>query len=423
MGTKHKRRATGIGQLSLVEHALCPLDSRTGLVENLVFDTSYAYSAGPKLRKTARVRVFCPLGLSASDEITLWGLLALTLMQPGAGGQLLATPHWCLRQLGLIDQHTKRGGRQYRAFVESVKRLSTVTYLNDGFYDPVRAEHRKVRFHFFSNSLPVDPLSCRAWRITWDPIFFELVEAAAGHFRFDLATYRELDPASRRLFLFANKVLSRRRQLRALCLESVATELLGFSRTLALRDMKVKVNKCLRRLVELQVLGEAAVFRGKPGNYFVRMTRGNYFSERPKLAAVIPAADSPLFEPLLTIGFEEDAASRLIRRYPQRLLAEWLDITQAAQERYGSQFFRKSPMAYYVNSVSHAASGTRTAPDWWLEMKRAETQQHEMSSESRAIFTRIRDELFDSKRIESPTTADATTHPGFSKPVKVLADG
>ncbi len=171
MRHNQQRRTTGIGQLSLVEHALCPLDSRISLAENYVSESAYSYWAGPKDRKTAQVRMFCRFGLAAKDEITLWGLLALTLMQPEPEPELLATPHWCLRQLGIINQRTNRGGRQYQAFAESLHRLSAVTYMNDGFYDPKRSEHRRVSFHFLSYSLPVDPLSNRAWHILWDPLF------------------------------------------------------------------------------------------------------------------------------------------------------------------------------------------------------------------------------------------------------------
>ena len=38
-----EQRVGGLGQLTLVEHALCPVDVRTGLVENLVFDASYPF--------------------------------------------------------------------------------------------------------------------------------------------------------------------------------------------------------------------------------------------------------------------------------------------------------------------------------------------------------------------------------------------
>ena len=112
-----------------------------------------------------------------------------------------ATPHYCLRRLNVVDQHARRGGRQYRQFTQAIERLSLIRYRNDSFYDPVRGEHRRVSFGFFSYSLPLNPQSSRAWRFGWDPIFFDLVRATGGHFRFDLDIYRRLDPASRRLLL------------------------------------------------------------------------------------------------------------------------------------------------------------------------------------------------------------------------------
>ncbi len=399
------RRTTGIGQLSLVEHALCPLDSRSSLVENLVFDTKYFYSSESDGRLISRAKVFCPLGLSAADELYLWGLLALTLLQPDPQPELFATPHWCLRQLGVINQVGRRGGRQYQQFAEAIRRLSTVTYMSDAFYDPIRCEHRRVSFRFFSYSLPGELDSGRAWRIVWDPLFFELVKASAGHFRFDLAVYRELDTASRRLFLFASKVLSRRTHIKALPLEHVATDLLGFSSTLATREMKAKVSRCLAKLTELLVLGNAEVFRTSPGKYFVRLSRGPYFAEKAKREYRPSAEDSPLFDTLLAVGFDEDGAARLIRKYPAKLLSEWADITQAAKERFGPEYFNKSPMAFFVDSVAKASTGTRTAPDWWHDLKRLENQQHQLTSEGRAVFARIQSEIFGNTPSDGESTA------------------
>ena len=185
-GTENRRQTRGIGQLTLVEHALCPLDPKRGLVDSLVHSTSYRFSGAKGKRHTAQARVFCPLGLTAGDELYLWGLLALTMTHNAEEGELRATPHWCLRQLNLIDSKGRRGGRQYRQFASSLRRLSVVKYLSDNFYDPVRREHRRVAFGFLSFSLPRDPTSCRAWRIAWDPVFFEMVSSAAGHLRFDL---------------------------------------------------------------------------------------------------------------------------------------------------------------------------------------------------------------------------------------------
>jgi len=407
--TTQSRKTTGIGQLSLVEHALCPLDARKSLVENLVFDSKYSYSSSGGTRATAQARIFCPLGLSAADELYLWGLLALTLLQPEPEPELFASPHWCLRQLGVINQTSKRGGRQYRQFADAIRRLSAVTYMSDAFYDPARCEHRQVSFRFFSYSLPVDLESSRAWRIAWDAIFFDMVKASAGHFRFDLAVYRELDAASRRLFLFVSKVLSRRTDLKAVRLEHLAIDLIGFSSTLNIRDMKAKVSRCLAKLTELHVLADAEVFKTSPGNYFVRMSRGPYFAEKSRRPYVIRPEDSPLFDTLLSLGFDDAAAARLIGRYPSHLLSEWTDITQAALERFGSGFFHKSPMAFLVDSVAKAAQGIRTAPDWWHNLKRSERQKHELSSEGMAMFRRLQSELF------GATLPDEASHSVNSK--------
>ena len=393
------RKTTGIGQLSLVEHALCPLDARKSLVENLVFDSKYSFTSSSGERSTAMARVFCPLGLSAADELYLWGLLALTLIQPDPEPELYASPHWCLRQLGVINQSSKRGGRQYWQFQEAIQRLSAVTYMNDGFYDPLREEHRRVSFHFFSYSLPIDRRSSRAWRFVWDPVFFEMVKAAAGHFRFDLAIYRELDTASRRLFLFLSKVLSRRSHLKAMSLEHMAVNLLGFSSTLSTRDMKAKVTRCLAKLVEAHVLLDAEVFRTSPGRYFVRLTRGPYFAPTANRPYKPNPEDSPLLDAWLQIGFENLSAARLIRRYPRRILTEWTDITQAAIERFGMEFFHKTPMAYLVDAVTKATAGHRTAPDWWHELKRQEHQTHELTTESKKLFAKIRTEVFGGAKV------------------------
>lgn len=419
---KIQKRPIGIGQLSLVEHALCPLDPRQSLIENLVFDAKYFYSSPERQRSEAQAKVFSPLGLSAADELYLWGLLALTLQQPDGDSELFATPHWCLRQLGVINQTTKRGGRQYKQFAEAIKRLSAVTYMNDRFYDPVRGEHRRVSFRFFSYSLPVHLHSNRAWRISWDPVFFEMVNSASGHFRFDLAVYRELDAASRRLFLFVTKVLSRKTRLRALPLEHVAVDLLGFSPTLRPRDMKAKVSRCLKKRQEHLILKDAEVFKTTAGNYFVKLSRGPYFEHRiANKEEAARATECPLFETLLRIGFEHLPAARLIKKFPRRLLSEWADITQAAEERHGKAFFKKSPMAYLVDSVTNAANGTRTPPDWWMDLKRAESQPVELSDESQALFTKIRQELFQESVTDKLDVIDGGVQSGISSVGDILA--
>ena len=408
------RRPTGFGQLTLIEHALCPLDGRSSLVENLVHQAEYRFSDAKRNRRTAKARVFCPLGLSASDELYLWGLLALTLSQHEDRGDLVATPHWCLKQLGIVDTGSDRGGEQYRLFRDALRRLAVTSYLCDAFYDPLRAEHREVSFHFFSYSLPIDHASSRAWKISWDPTFLELAKHGASHLRFNLALYRRLDPASRRLFLFASKIFHRKATLPQFDLRHLAIDVLGFSPCVATRDLRMKVLRCLRRLDESGVVSDSEVTRVAKSRYIVNARRGMYF-DRVANPDARGQELQPVLESLLCIGFDIGAARGLIRRYPTTLLEEWADITQAKIERQGLKSFRKSPMAYYVDSVSKAHKGLRTAPDWWDQVRRSEARQAVLSNESQEVFNKIRSELF------SHTPTETTASPkGIARAGEIL---
>lgn len=393
------KRRVGVGQLSLVEHSLCPLAASK--TENLVHAVEYHYSNAKRQRKIAKVRVFAPLGLSAADELYLWGLLNLTLSQPTLEGSLTATPHWCLKQMGIIDSGSRRGGRQYQQFAEALERLSVVNYLSDACYDATRGEYRKVSCGFLSYSMPVDPQSSRSWTINWDSTFFNLVNVQGGGMRFDLALYRSLDSASRRLFLFILKVGYRKRRLPVLDLRHLAVDLLGLSETLATRDMKVKVTRTLSRLKDAEVIAAPDIKRMKPGHFSVSFERGEYLNRLPEQMNRISVEDSPLLEGLLGVGFEYPAAVRLIRRYPNALVAQWTDITQAAIEQFGKQHFRVSPMAFLTDSLKQASNGVRTPPDWWQNAKRREQRTQQPTEAGRQVLSKLMDEVFGSTRSAS----------------------
>jgi hypothetical protein len=368
--------AAGLGQLTLVEHALCPLDAGQSLRENLVFETGYYYADKNRHQKKAAVKVTCPGGLSPSDEFYLWGLLALTFAASHHSGgeadsEFHATPHYCLRRLGLIDQHGSRGGRQYQQFAAALDRLAQVSYASDAFYDPVRAEHRKVRFGFLSYSLPLDPDSPRAWRVAWDPIFFDLVKPLGGQFRFDLDTYRGLDPAARRLFLLVSKIFDRRDTTPRFDVRHLAVEVLGFSPTLAPRHQRQKLQRVVAALAEAGVVAGPAEFGKAPDNsYSLVLARGPRFT---KGVSPAPAAgDSPLWDGLVGLGFDPPAAGRLLKDYPHRAVREWLDITLAARERHGPKFFKRSPQAFLVDNLRESVASGRTPPEWWHELRSRE---------------------------------------------------
>ena len=399
------RRRSGVGQLSIVEHSLCPLDQKRAHADGLVHAVQYHYSDTQRRRQTANVRIFAPLGLKAADEVYLWGLLSLTLSQPESDGTLTATPHWCLRQLGIIDAGSRRGGRQYRQFAAALERLSVVNYLSNACYDPVRGEYRRVSFRFLSYSLPVDPDSNRAWTIAWDRVFFTMIRETGGSMRFDLDLYRSFDPAARRLFLLVLKVGYRQGRLPVLDLQHLAVDVLGLSHSLAVRDMKLKVTRTLRRLESAGVLSAPAVTRFAPGRYRVSFERGEYLSGDHKTDARTAIENSPLIDGLTAVGFELESAVRIVKRYPHHLVAQWTDITQAAIERFGMKHFRKSPMAFLVDSLSKAAKGLRTPPDWWHEVRKQEQQKARPTAEGRKVLGKLLNEVFGPERSNSESTS------------------
>ena len=154
-----------------------------------------------------------------------------------------------------IDQEEgKTGGRRFDLFRASIGRLSTVSYRNDHFYDPIRGEHRSVGFGFLSYSLPVDPESSRAWRFAWDPIFFEFCQASAGALRFDFEMYRALDPACRRLYLLLKKIFWRADVSPEFDLHDLAVNVIGFAATQETWKLKQKVVRCIEILLAHRII-------------------------------------------------------------------------------------------------------------------------------------------------------------------------
>ena len=71
---------------------------------------------------------------------------------------------------GSINASANRGGKNYDLFRSAISRLSTVSYRNDHFFDPIRGEHRDVGFGFLSYSLPRRSLS--GLRVPVDQLLF-----------------------------------------------------------------------------------------------------------------------------------------------------------------------------------------------------------------------------------------------------------
>ena len=352
---------SAVGQLTLIEHCLCPLDSRASLRENFVHKTSYGYTKNRK-RLQASVRVSCPAGLTAEDEFYLWGLLSLTLSQPNPSPRLVATRHYCLRQLDKIDT-SRRGGRQYQRLAESIERLSLITYRNDAFYDPIRREHRRVSFGFLSYSLPMREDSCRAWHIAWNPIFFEFCLAGRSMLTFDFNIYKQLDPASRRLFLFLHKLFWRYRKTPPIGVRELAMQIMGFSDSLTMAQWKRRIDRCVDRLRNLEVVSPEGSHYEKlgKGDYVARFTRGRYFDRPVKRPGKTLALESALADPLRTIGFSPSEVRRILQQFSQHLIEQWSDVTLAAMENKPASFFKRNPQAFFLHNVQKANPGDANA--------------------------------------------------------------
>ena len=394
-----------------MEHALCPLVRDSAARSGQLHTYQYLYTDKHRNRKQATAIVACPFGLSPNDEFYLFGLLSLTLSQPNPASDFYATPHWCLKQLGIVDADNQQQKR-YDVFRGAIRRLAGVVYENDRFYDPVRGEHRDIAFGFLKYSLPIDPASSRAWHFVWDEQFFRFCQATAGSLRFDLELYRSLDYASRRLFLLLQKIFWRNDHSPAFEIRHLAVNTLGFSASLATKDIRQKLLRVARRLLQAQIvelpLGAETIndlFEKKgTGRYVIRFHRGAYFLNR-RMSSAQPV-DSPLAEPLETIGFDQPAIRRILRQYDASQIQTWTDITLAAVER---GIIHDSPAAYFMYYIREAQAKRTTPPDWWNEIRRQEyasqrattgesglDEQFEeyLQSEAREAFDRISRRLF-----------------------------
>lgn len=382
--SRRRSDRSGLGQLTLVEHALCQLDTRQSLRPLGQFHTGFYYSEPSGERKFANVVVASAFGFSADTEYYLWGLLALTFNQPTPSRVFSATPYFILRKLGL-----SLGGKNYVEFKAALDRIAGLSYRCDAIYDPIRGERRRAAFQFLSYSLPLFDDSQRAWQFTWNDQFFDLCAATGGKLFFDLTsdTYRQLDSASRRLFLLLHKVFWRKTQSPSFDLRHLAVNVLGFSADRPTSKLKFDVTRCIERLLAGGLLAlphgvsspaELFVKQGV-GRYQVRFQRGPYF-ETTSVAKVAHAAsslaDSPLYDPLRTLGFEDRQIRWLLKTYSAGRIELWADITLAKLEHDGPKAFTVAPQAYLVDNLKHE----RTKPDWYLDLKKREAERHKQSA-------------------------------------------
>lgn len=395
----------GIAQLSLLETALWPLQG--GKLPGNSFQATYDFTTATG-RKTAHVAVRAALGLQPIDELVLWGLLAATAPRSDTEPVLLATPYWLLHRLGLDT-----GGSQYAQLRDSLTRLALTAYENDAFYNPKTREHEYSAFQFLSIFLPtlggvgetVD--NDRAWRIEWNPAFFRFACATGGNLLFDLDLYRQLTPASRRLFLKLKDRFWRNKRV-FMNVDDLTVNGLGFSVQRAPRLRKFDLTNCIRELLHHQVIAlgrgqtdpkELFMKRAK-GVYVVSLYEGEYFRRQLTERTIRQKkafAEDPLYEPLLRLGVDAPAIRRLLTTRGRGTVQRWLRITDAAlyETPRGFGGFRVSPPAFLIDGIDN----DRTPPDWFFAHEKQ--QQEAERTRERALTARDDEQrrpLYDKER-------------------------
>jgi hypothetical protein len=197
-------------------------------------------------------------------------------------------------------------------------------------------------------------------------------------------------------------------------LRHLAVNVLGFASTIATRDLKVKVRRCVKRLTDLQVVKpfakESLFSTTKRGEYVMVLERGGYFTKRRTADTRPTVPDTAIHDLLRGLGFDDRGICRLLRRFPMPMVREWTDITQSARELFGAGFFKKSPQAFLVDNLKNAVRGYKTPPDWWHEVRRAEARTQakshapnaemalnaapDLSNEARQAYERIAKDMF-----------------------------
>jgi hypothetical protein len=196
-----------------------------------------------------------------------------------------------------------------------------------------------------------------------------------------LEQYHELDPASRRLFLLLKKVFWRRASSPWFDVRDLAVNVLGFSPNLLPKHRNEKIRRVAENLQSKGIVagnhhGVGARFVNRPnGAPSVKFYKGPAFHENPKVTPSKRRRPSPDFDVLQTIGFDEAAISRIIKRYSSARIQLWADVTLAALERKGAGFFKKSPQAFFMNNIRAATDSCRMPPDWWLDLRKEEDRR------------------------------------------------
>jgi hypothetical protein len=199
-----------------------------------------------------------------------------------------------------------------------------------------------------------------------------MCRATSGTLLFDLDLYRQLSPASRRLFLKLKDRFWRTKRV-FLNVDDLTINGLGFSADRPLKKRKFDLTNCIRELLDHKIveLGRGQrdprdlfLRRGK-GLYVVVFYEGEYFRQPlagRSISEKKAILDDPLYEPLRKIGVDHAAIRRIFERHARGLIERWIKITDTAMHEKPRGFpgFKVSPAAFLIDGIQN----NRLPPDW-----------------------------------------------------------
>ena len=106
------------------------------------------------------------------------------------------------------------------------------------------------------------------------PHFFQMCRATGGTLLFDLDLYRDLTPASRRLFLKLKDRFWRSKRV-FLNVDDLTINGLGFSADRPLKKRKYDLTPCIRELLDHQII-ELGRGQTDPQDLFLKRSKGCY---------------------------------------------------------------------------------------------------------------------------------------------------
>ena len=307
------------------------------------------------------------------------GLIFSTQTEPGP--DLYASGRFIHRRLGLNG-----GGKNINDLRESYYRLGQIAAFYPKFYDPIRKEYDAIGFGFLSHKIPLRKDSKRLWRISIDPVFFDLVRHDGGYLGYDLLLYNRLSVKGRRLFEFVQKLLHRKSCTPKFEARYLAVNVMGCAPGQEQRKLNEQVREAARELVNEGVIVEFVCDKCEDGVFRAWFYRGEKYKEQRQASIASPTlADDPMYEPMREIGLSDGHIFNALKKHRRGLIEEWCDVALVGME-IGHRF-TDSPGAFFNYYIGRAAKGDSALPDWYLN--------HKKDEELRAERERLKDVSFD----------------------------